>query len=507
MGLFDFLKKNKTIENPKIDITKKPRNDLRISNEFFTVHPDITELIWIKNGPKQNYIPTSPKKEIYKSNGFTISFSLMNEEEPSAIDLNKSIKNPKREIERPPYYPTYESLTPEQRYKYWTFLADPYNPSTDPGYLFLVYYGLERHLLEGNTDLAVDFIVKLREVHQNKSFQSYSGNAITLSCIKNKRPDLMKKFLDSLDNEHEYYFSDSLLLLAFYSFGEPLTAKDIIRLSKSFGYTKTNYTKGYPELFEKILSERIRSDYGKEAIFLLNLLPEISQLKTNRLRLFANMSLTDKEIDFPDLLSDLKFKKKMETLLNLTHEQLKSDLIELRKNNIAPVIKSSSRPKKTLYFDFEEEKRLFIELDNTIKDPVSRHFTYISIQDFYYKYRDLNSRYLNECMAYCFKDLDTLTELQEAYVKQRVKEILQLSNLYEKRELKKEIEVIKKDKFQGRISAFNRLAIIYEKKKEYEKAIEISIRAKNYYQEIGDEVNFNDFNKRIDRLEKKISPS
>lgn len=506
MGLLDlFKKKKKILKEPKLEIGKTAKNELSIANKFFTVHSDIKDLVWIKNGPKKNYIPSTPNNQKFESNGFIITFSAMNEEEPSLIDLNKTVNKPSKEIERPPYYPTYETLTPEQRYQYWAFLANPYNNSADTGYLFIFYYGLERHLLEGKIEKALEMIVRLRDVHSNKSFQYYSGNAITLSCIKNKRPDLMQRFLDSLDKEHEYHFSDSLLLLAFYSFSKPLTSKDVIRLSKSFGYTKTNYVKGYPELFERILTDRIQSNYGQKDIMLSDLIPDLSQVKSSYLRLFANMSLINKEIAFPDILLDTKFTKVIHNLLNDTHEQLKSDLAEMRKKNIAPEKKNTSKPRNVIIFDQTEERRLLKELAKNKKDPVDRHFTYIQLQDFYYKYRDLDPKYLNECMAFCFKDIELLKELHESYVSQRIKDEMRLLDFRSKEESDRNIDKIVKEKFQGKIPAFNRLAIIYEKKKDYEKAIEICQQAMAYYQDLNDEVNLDDFVKRIERLEKKVS--
>ncbi|WP_040977780.1 TerB N-terminal domain-containing protein [Oceanobacillus jeddahense] len=506
MRLLDLFKRKKKIKKePNIDIKKTVKSELSIANNFFVVHSDIKDLVWIKNGPKKNYIPASPKNQKFELDSFIITFSIMNEEEPSLIDLNKTVNKPSKEIDRPPYYPTYETLTPEQRYQYWAFLANPYNNSVDTGYLFIFYYGLERHLLEGKIEKAIEIIVRLRDVHSNKSFQYYSGNAITLSCIKNKRPDLMQRFLDSLDKEHEYHFSDSLLLLALYSFNKPLTAKDIIRLSKSFGYTKTNYVKGYPELFERVLSDRIQSNYGQKDIMLADLITDLSQVKSSRLQLFANMSLMNKEVAFPDILLDTKFTGVINTLLNDTHEQLKSDLAEMRKNNIAPQKKNNSKPKKVIKFDQMEERRLLKELGKNKEDPVNKHFTYIQLQDFYYKYRNLDPKYLNECIAYCFKDIESLKELHESYVNQRIKDEMSLIDYRSKLESDNNIDKIVKEKFQGRIPAFNRLAIIYEKKKDYEKAIEVSKQAIAYYQDLNDEVNLDDFVKRIARLEKKVS--
>ena len=111
----------------------------------------------------------------------------------------------------------------------------------DIGYVFLLYYGLERHLLLGEKERAQKVILKLRDVHEDKVFQQYSAKAIILSNMQDENVENIKKFLISLDKEHEFLFSNNLYLFCAYLFDIPLSSKDIIRMSKTFGFTNQNY--------------------------------------------------------------------------------------------------------------------------------------------------------------------------------------------------------------------------------------------------------------------------
>jgi hypothetical protein len=221
------------------------------------VHKDIENLLWIKNGPKKNYLTEKLSSEFIIVGNYTITISFLGMEEPSLIDMNVKVKEPRDNVsvERPPYYPSYSSLTPEQKYIYWRFLANPYDLQVDISYVFILYYGLERHLFTHDFERAIEVILKFREVHTNESFQSYSGNAIVLSCLLHQRADLVTLFVQSLNDEYKRKFSASLYLLAIHSFNIPLEAQDLTRLAKTFRFTKLNYIKEYPDLFNGYLEQ------------------------------------------------------------------------------------------------------------------------------------------------------------------------------------------------------------------------------------------------------------
>lgn len=449
-------------------------NELRDPKGYFLVHPEIKELIWIENGTYKNYIPKDAVEH----------FSLVFMQEPSLINMNLEIKKPKKivEVVNTSYYPSYKTLNPEQKYLYWQFLSNPYQPIEDIGYLFILYYGLERHIFSEDFEAAIKVVLKLREVHKNNSFQYYSGNAIVLSCILHKRVDIIQVFMESLDQGLKKGFSPNLFLLSVHSFDTQLYATDIMRISKDLDFKNTNYIKGYPELFKQTLKNIIYLKYSSEGVILKDFISEIETLSKDERKLFANVSLSDESIIVPNFLSSNRFKQELFDLLVDTHESVKKELAEMRRNKIVLKRKKKvKRSKKKLEFDAKHEAVLIDQLKENKNNAYNKHFTYMFLQDFYYKYRDLHPMYIEECIKYCKADIESLTKLSEAYKKQKIKRLGNLSNSYSKDELKDEIKRIKKGKFKGRITAFSRLAIIYEKRNDYDSALRISRQAKDYY--------------------------
>ncbi|GAA0362725.1 hypothetical protein GCM10008932_14040 [Alkalibacterium iburiense] len=77
-----------------------------------------------------------------------------------------------------------------------------------------------------------------------------------------------------------------------------------------------------------------------------------------------------------------------------------------------------------------------------------------------------------------------------------------MSSYYEKSELNERIKEIRNG-FQARIPAFERLAIIYEKQKEYTKAIEVCDVAIEYYGSLDMDETIDGFERRKIRLVNK----
>lgn len=94
------------------------------------------------------------------------------------------------------YSPTYLDLTEEQRYEYLDWLTRK-DKSGKWGYVFLYYNGLERHLLVGDLDRAVEEILRLRETFpwQHKLINA-SEYAVINSCYARHRKDLLLKLMD-----------------------------------------------------------------------------------------------------------------------------------------------------------------------------------------------------------------------------------------------------------------------------------------------------------------------
>lgn len=111
--------------------------------------------------------------------------------DPSTIYLNLPISE---DYNTPPlgYYPHYINMTSGQRFKYLNWLRNV-DLHIDIGYVFIYYYGLEKQMITGNFEKAFNQIIRLRNHHENKSFQTYSQNALIYGCLANDRLDLLWK--------------------------------------------------------------------------------------------------------------------------------------------------------------------------------------------------------------------------------------------------------------------------------------------------------------------------
>ncbi len=114
-------------------------------------------------------------------------------------------------------------------------------------------------------------------------------------------------------------------------------------------------------------------------------------------------------------------------------------------------------------FDSDMEKTLLKELVSNDDDAYNCHFSLIAVQNFYYKYRDLDIKYVDKCVAACIEDINSLANVQRDYRKQEIERINQLSKYHSS--VKNDAKIPNVGCFTGIIPAFSRLAIIYEKKK------------------------------------------
>lgn len=481
--LFNKAKKQKNIkDNTSLLSTKK--NEIMIKGP--TLHSDLEGLVWIADGPHKNYTTDSVNRNIIDLGSITITISLLNQEEPSLIYTKQKIDKPDdiTRVERPPYFPRYCDLTPEQKCIYLKLLTNPYDNSIDIGYIFILYYGLERHLLKGNFEKAFRTILKLRDVHSNNSFQFYSASALILTAMLHKRGDLVIEFIESLDKEYEFRFSDNLFLICYYSFDTPIKSADITRMAKSFNFTNLNYIKKYPDIFIDSLRSILLKKYGTDGILLKNLITEseLSKIKKAKERIFANMSIIDEEISVPQFINCKFLKNEMYSLLETAHNNVKILLAERRKAGKPLPTQKESKPIKQLIFDQAQEASLLKDLNKNSDNLVNRHFIYIYLQDFYYKYRSIDKKYIEKCIEYCLLDINSLEEMFDVYIKQEIDRVKQLEKIYGSEDTNKRITEIKKEGFIGNIPAFSRLSIIYEKEGNIKNAIEICRRAIDFKQ-------------------------
>ena len=237
--------------------------------------------------------------------------------EPSLIWTRLPIqKNDDLETEKM-YYPSYSGLSPRCRYQYLNWLKD-ITQETNLSYVFLYYYGLERHLLIGNYDLAVDEIIKLVKHYDKGSFKSYATSALLASSLYRKRVDILNRspfVLDELKNAGLFIRMEMNM---------DLTADELIKLSSRIGFKNKNYINKKPELFKKLLQEEI--DRLKDSNRSILDPVELKPLEKSNELYFANMSIPEKLriIETPQIIENEIFRKTVYDLLKMTHEKVKN---------------------------------------------------------------------------------------------------------------------------------------------------------------------------------------
>jgi hypothetical protein len=461
MGLFDLFKKKKrepespqlTAETHVVPETQKQepeavpqtpvpeivKNDdvIVTANTAIThyinktkIHDDIKDLLWFGDGPYKNF-SKDDDYEILKSFKigtigemlYKIAFET---DEPSLIYMDLPVNKPNDVslIPRPPYFPKYYQLTPEQRWIYLSLLVNPYNTAIDIGYVFILYYGLERHLLKGNFEKAFYVILKLRDVHTNKSFQDYSAHALILTSMIHQKGECAFLFLKSLDKAHEFNFSPNLLLMLYVSFGVSLTAPEIMRMAKTFEFTNTNYIKKYPDIFLECLTGVITDKTGGDSIDLKKYFSntKLAKIPVYDTMVFANSSIANASVPVPLLCQDFALKKDMFNLLDAAHEKVKARVAELRSNGVLlRTEKQVSKPQFAIEKKLLELPEFCTEIapiNNDESKSVLEKFDALGISiEEAYKKRDIDPKFIEQAIIHCKEQIALSSKMLAIFFK------------------------------------------------------------------------------------------
>ncbi len=378
MSIFDIFKKS---EKKEVQISAPKKEIAESARTTISLHEDLEGLVWIGDGKFKNYSREVVHQSSFEVDGTKFTYSFMGADEPSLVFTEQKISIPENEtlIERPSYYPSYSQLSPEQKWIYLKLLSNPYDTGIDIGYVFILYYGLERHLLCGDFENAFRVILKLRDVHSNKSFQAYSANALILTSMLHKRGEMILEFMNSIDKEYELTaISDNLYLICCYSFNIPLLPKDVIRMAKTFEFKNNNYIKKYPEIFEKCLIDVMMEQLKSNKVEINNYITktELKKLRTDSAPIFANTSINENTYPVPIFSDNFKLKKEMNILLETTHENVKQKLAAMKKSGIEiPVSESPKKKEKILVFNKDQESELIQGLERNQNSAFAKHFS------------------------------------------------------------------------------------------------------------------------------------
>lgn len=287
----------------KLPIKTSQENNFSLGNvnNYQEIPYDITKLLWFYDGPNKN---------CYRK------------DEPSLIIESLPVKQ--GPAEPLGYYPSYQTMTPQQRFKYLSWLRDV-SQIIDIGYVFTFYYGLEKHIVDGDTESAVKTIKILKQYHDNSSFQDYSNSALIYAAIK--KQDINKLdgvLLDSLPRE--------VFITLRYMFYKKLTSEDIIHSMKAIGFNNTRYIKSEYNLFNSTLNELLQKRFNSN-VYNFEIPASFSFNKIKPIPL-ANYGLSYKvrEFEIPNVLSHTPTTAELYDLLFTTHEIVKQKLKEKRKS-------------------------------------------------------------------------------------------------------------------------------------------------------------------------------
>jgi hypothetical protein len=335
MVFFDLLKdapKEKEISNEilteeDIAISDNFSKGLVPSFEIPIIPEKIRNLLWIADGKYKNYDPDDNKKLLFENKLFRIEyFGCPIESSAIFTGLPISFKTRSDPKDNIGYFPTYRSLSPGQRWTYLEWLCDIQKP-INVGYVFIFYYGLERHLVYGKYRDAMDLILFLKQYHKNNSFQFYSNNAMIMSSILHKDKDALLKILENIEDGS---YHGNLLLLAKYLMRLGLAEKEIISLSHIVGFKNQRYLKNYPDLFKEKIKSLLISEFGTNTLPFYEL---ETKFNSKEEIVFANISFSHEVRSplLPSIIDNEVFKASIIKILSVSHDSLKTDLAEIRK--------------------------------------------------------------------------------------------------------------------------------------------------------------------------------
>ena len=330
-------------ETPKLEqggkdvavFSKLRKKDNELIPNTIHFHEDIKNLLWFADSPLLN-IDAHQFIKTTKTSGFKIEYSYSGYPEPSMIFTKYPIEFPKLFSDVNPlgYYPSYIELDPLQKGMYIKFLENPYKTKIDIGYLFLLYYGLERHLLLDDWEKSADVILKLRKCHKHKSFQQYSASALILTAIYKEQGELALKVISELDAEQFLPITEYFLCAS--SFNLHITSRELMYYAEWFGFHNTRYIKNQTELYSKSLSDLIYIQYSRDYVLISDFLTDkdIAEMPPHKIKIFANVSLSDVKIEVPFLSENEKLRNALCSLLQESHDFVKKYLTEQRKKKV-----------------------------------------------------------------------------------------------------------------------------------------------------------------------------
>jgi hypothetical protein len=327
----------------------------------FNINQDIVDLLWISDGERTFFdydvdqftldlsgfcidlskSKTNSQVQVTRKNSktygnwekkFNSSFkniSLSREKEPSLIDIRLPVEydpdvDPLDSID---YYPSYKKLTPPQRYIYLNWLSD-ISKDIDIGYIFLFFYGLERHLVFGDYNNAIKTIRILQKFHKYTFFEHCSIESIIFSAMKKNDVKTLKEISSPLE---DYPMNIEELIYAKWNYNLDLSLDDLMYLGKLIGFSSRKYFKYYPSLFKEKVAEVLIERENKKAISTRKIISKpIKPQNPREYPIFYNYSLPheirDQPKTFEILIKEEATKLRIKNILIIANSKIKMEL-------------------------------------------------------------------------------------------------------------------------------------------------------------------------------------
>jgi hypothetical protein len=157
------------------------------------------------------------------------------------------------------YYPTYCGMSPTQRGFYLWWLRDT-SLAAPIGYVFVYYYGLERHLIAGDFESAVDEILALRRHHT----WGYSTSALFYACLLRNRPDKLQTILTTL-GPAAFSGLENSSLVVMHRFGLELCSHAILGAASWQSELRPWLLPYDHTVIEEAIRETLRKRFGRES--------------------------------------------------------------------------------------------------------------------------------------------------------------------------------------------------------------------------------------------------
>ncbi len=313
--------KEKVVDNNS-SATKSTVAIVGSNNEIiqdFQIPEPTKSLVWLTNESPSKIASPMEIRVSFKIENGEIKGEFNNQPnffaEPSLIWTQLPVEVNDELETNPMYYPAYSQLSQKQRYQYINWLRNV-EQKTNLSYVFLYFYGLERQLVIGNFDLALEEIIRLEKT-QGLKFRSYIVNSLVGAIALRKRFDAIDKISFIFDEAS----NTTLGLMSLTR--KPLIAKEMMKLAYRVEFKNRKYIKEQSELFEKEL-EKLIKQFEEERGLIWDLIDPDLTPKSDQ-QFFLNLSIPSeiRSMFWPQIIDNVEFKNIIHKLLSDAHQNVK----------------------------------------------------------------------------------------------------------------------------------------------------------------------------------------